>query len=72
MNFLNGRFGIISESTGTELCNDNRLRVLIQTCDYKFLFSEPVRENNNLAFYHVNTNSTFGKCMVLHEELGGL
>ncbi|PHT68072.1 hypothetical protein T459_27559 [Capsicum annuum] len=60
MNFLYGRFGISPESTATELCNDDHLRVLIQTCD-KFLFGEPLRKNINLASYHFNTNLTFGK-----------
>ncbi|KAF3655256.1 hypothetical protein FXO37_16051 [Capsicum annuum] len=60
MNFLYGRFGISPESIATELRNDDRLRVLIQTCD-NFLFGEPLRKNINLTSHRVNTNLTFGK-----------
>ncbi|KAG5591034.1 hypothetical protein H5410_041548 [Solanum commersonii] len=60
MNSLYGRFDISLKALLSELCNDDHLGVLIQTCD-KFLFDEPLRKNLNISSYRVNTNSIFGK-----------
>ncbi|XP_055814596.1 DNA polymerase-like [Solanum dulcamara] len=60
MNSLYGRFGINPESTTTEICDDARLRVLVQTCE-KFIYSEPLRQNLNLVAYIKNTNPTSGE-----------